>query len=220
MLNSQIKINNMGLKSEEEQKKFVGAAVRAAIMEILPPVVDRSVTIVLITTRALVLKDFALDSSTEKVIKAAEFTVQSLAGSLALVTCREPLRMSLSTIITKRLKEEGSNFPDEMISEFANLASKENLELGCDLIKKAVVQKALTKVRKDQAIIDATEKRRDYRGPQDGFQDDSQNRILDLPEKLKPLPTGLTEDQFQVYQPNSDQQEPAQNYSEAFMQPV
>ena len=33
----------------------------SSIVEILPPVVDRSVTIALITTRELVLKDFAHD---------------------------------------------------------------------------------------------------------------------------------------------------------------
>jgi len=53
-------------------RKIVGKAVDDSIVEILPPVVDRSVLI-----------------------------VQNLAGSLALVTCREPLRMSLTTNLKK-----------------------------------------------------------------------------------------------------------------------
>lgn len=55
--------------------------------------VDRSVTIALITTRELVLKDFAFDSNPDKILRAADLIVQNLAGSLALVTCREPLKM-------------------------------------------------------------------------------------------------------------------------------
>ena len=81
----------------------MGDAVDSSIVEILPPVVDRSVTIALITTRELVLKDFAYDGDHTKVLKAADLIVQNLAGSLALVTCREPLKMSLTTNLRKAL---------------------------------------------------------------------------------------------------------------------
>ena len=42
-------------------RKFISEAVEHSINEILPPVVTRSVTISVITTRELVLKDFAYD---------------------------------------------------------------------------------------------------------------------------------------------------------------
>ena len=87
--------------SEQIIRKLVGKAVDDSIVEILPPVVDRSVTIALITTRELVLKDFAHDGDYLRVLKAADLIVQNLAGSLALVTCREPLRMSLTTNLKK-----------------------------------------------------------------------------------------------------------------------
>ena len=41
------------------------------------------------------------------------------------------------------------------------MASKENLELGCKLIKKAVIDKALKKVREDLQIVKAIEKRKE-----------------------------------------------------------
>ena len=126
-------IENIRGLSEDAIKQLIGKAVNNAIMEILPPVVERSVTIALITTRALVLRDLAFDSSEEKVTSAADFTVQSLAGSLALVTCREPLRMSLTNNLKKL-----ANVPDA-VDEFASIASKDNLDLGCSLIKKAVI---------------------------------------------------------------------------------
>ncbi len=81
---------------EHKIRNIVGDAVDSSIVEILPPVVDRSVTIAQITTRELVLKDFAFDADPEKVTKGAHLAVQNLAGSLALVTCREPLKMSLN----------------------------------------------------------------------------------------------------------------------------
>lgn len=79
----------------EQIRGIMIEAVEASIVDILGPVVDRSVTIALITTRQLVLKDFAFDGSISRVKEAADQIVQSLAGSLALVTCREPLRISL-----------------------------------------------------------------------------------------------------------------------------
>ena len=50
--------------SENEERlrsELVTKAVDQSIIEILKPVVDRSVTIALITTKELVLKDFAYD---------------------------------------------------------------------------------------------------------------------------------------------------------------
>jgi CCR4-NOT transcription complex subunit 1 len=91
--------------NERRLRKVVGTAVDNSIVEILPPVVDRSVTIALITTRELVLKDFAYDGDNIKVVKASDLIIQNLAGSLALVTCREPLRMSLNTNLKKIFEE-------------------------------------------------------------------------------------------------------------------
>lgn len=184
----------------------MGNAVDNSIVEILPPVVDRSVTIALITTRELVLKDFAYDGDYKRVLKAADLIVQNLAGSLALVTCREPLRVSLTTNLKKifdqhfrtelglevvngttGVSEDGpslittlsasgnsgegieanidsngflTSVTEEQITDIAVLASKENLELGCKLIKKEVIEKALKKVREDQAIMNAVENRK------------------------------------------------------------
>ena len=57
----------LGALKEQTIRKVVGDAVDSSIVEILPPVVDRSVTIALITTRELVLKDFAYDGDYVKI---------------------------------------------------------------------------------------------------------------------------------------------------------
>lgn len=85
--------------------EFLTKAVEESIEEILKPVVDRSVTIALITTKELVLKDFAFDSDCDRISEASEHIIQSLAGSLALVTCREPLRIQMNKYLRESLKE-------------------------------------------------------------------------------------------------------------------
>lgn len=52
-------------------------------------------TIALITTRELSLKDFAMEPDEKKVLKGTHLIVQNLSGSLALITSREPLKLSL-----------------------------------------------------------------------------------------------------------------------------
>jgi len=53
-------------------------------------VVERSVTIAGISTKELVTKDFATEPNEETLRQAAHRMAQKLAGSLALVTCKEP----------------------------------------------------------------------------------------------------------------------------------
>ena len=157
---------------------FLTKAVEESIEEILRPVVDRSVTIALITTKELVLKDFAFDGDPARIAEASEHIIQSLAGSLALVTCREPLRIQMNHNLRDALKEacfnagsttglrraqlhEGMSLEEqdrqtkqeqylsfylqdheEKLIEIAQDTSKENLELGCKMIKNAVITKA------------------------------------------------------------------------------
>lgn len=75
--------------------KIVATALENAIKEIISPVISRSVTIAMITTREIGLKDFAYESDENKIKRGINLILQNLAGSLALVTCRDPLKMAL-----------------------------------------------------------------------------------------------------------------------------
>jgi len=90
---------------------------------------------------------------------------------------------------------------EEQINEIAVLASRENLELGCKLIKKEVIEKALKKVREDPQINQAVERRK--RAEEQGkrlFKDEAiVAQSPDLPEQLQPDENGLSAAQFQVY---------------------
>lgn len=55
------------------------------------------------------MKDFVTDPSEDKIRKAGHLMAQKLAGSLALVTCKEPLRSNLPAHIRHSLVEHGFN---------------------------------------------------------------------------------------------------------------
>jgi CCR4-NOT transcription complex subunit 1 len=88
-------------------KRIFHVAVTRAIREIVVPVVERSVTIAGIASRDLITKDFATEGSEDKMRKAAHLMVQNLAGNLATVTCKEPLRTSITTNVQALLRQNG-----------------------------------------------------------------------------------------------------------------
>jgi CCR4-NOT transcription complex subunit 1 len=73
----------------------VAVAVDKAVRELIQPVVERSVTIAKITAVELVSKDFALEPDAERMARAAHVLAADLAGSLAVITCQDPLKMQI-----------------------------------------------------------------------------------------------------------------------------
>jgi CCR4-NOT transcription complex subunit 1 len=65
------------------------------------------VTIAGISTRELVAKDFASEPNEQTLQSAAHRMAQKLAGSLALVTCKEPLRGNLHSHLRQYLSDYG-----------------------------------------------------------------------------------------------------------------
>ena len=192
-------------------KRVVPVAVDRAIREIIQPVVERSVTIACITTKELVVKDFAMESDENKMRKAAQLMVSNLAGSLALVTCKEPLRGSVATNLRTLLQNAASaagiaQTPEheQMIEQVVQVCSNDNLELGCMLIEKAATEKALRDI--DEALAVPLQQRRKHR-EQTGqpfydmsiFQNNSRFPSA-LPEPLRPKPGGLGAQQLMVYE--------------------
>jgi CCR4-NOT transcription complex subunit 1 len=172
--------------------------VDLSIRDILKPVIERSVTIALITTREIVLKDFAQDPSEQRLLKAANQMVQCLAGSLAMVTCREPLRMNIANKIRDIFQ---SKLPAEALRNLEPLVlalSKDNLDIGSTYIQQSVIAKAKQRVLEDTAICEALEKRRTTQPP---YRPPSQDPtgLEFLPEPLLPKKDGLTPPELTVY---------------------
>jgi CCR4-NOT transcription complex subunit 1 len=197
-------LNNASLK------RSVPIAVDRAIREIIQPVVERSVTIACITTKEIVTNDFAMESDENKMRKAGQLMVANLAGSLALVTCREPLRSSVSTHLRQLLMDNagGSDKLTEqeqnVIEQCVQICATDNLELGCMLIEKAATEKAVRDV--DEALSQPLTARRKHR-EQTGqpfydmsiFGNANQRFPAALPEQLRPKPGGLRSEHFQLY---------------------
>lgn len=198
-------LNNASLK------RSVPVAVDRAIREIIQPVVERSVTIACITTKEIVTKDFAMESDENKMRKAGQLMVANLAGSLALVTCREPLRSSVSTHLRQLLIGNAPSIekltePEQnVIEQCVQICATDNLELGCMLIEKAATEKAVRDV--DEALAQSLNARRKHR-EQTGqpfydmsvFGNVNQRYPAALPEQLRPKPGGLRLDHFQLYE--------------------
>ncbi|KAL6309158.1 Not1-domain-containing protein [Sparassis latifolia] len=183
-------------------KRAVQMAIDRAVREIILPVVERSVTIAGISTRELVAKDFVTEVNEDKLRKAGHLMAQKLAGSLALVTCKEPLKSNLGGHIRHFLADFG--FSDQMISEqVIFLIVQDNLDLACQAIEKAAMDSAIIDV--DDGFAAAYESRRRHREQRPGqpFWDRSipqTSFVGTLPEPLRIRPSGVQPVQAVVYE--------------------
>lgn len=71
--------------------------------------------------------------------------VASLASSLALATCKEPLRISLTQHLRQLLQPTSTKDCNDqvLIEQVVQILCADNLELGCNLIEQAVIEKAI-----------------------------------------------------------------------------
>ncbi|KAJ7929302.1 Not1-domain-containing protein [Mycena leptocephala] len=182
-------------------KRAVALAVDRAVREIILPVVERSVTIAGISTRELVTKDFATEPNEEKLRKAGHLMAQKLAGSLALVTCKEPLKSNMATHLRQFLAENGFN---EMVPEpVILLLVQDNLDIACTAIEKAAMERAVSDV--DDSFAASFEARRRHREARNGqtFWDPTaapSSFAVTLPDPLRVKPNGLQPHQPGVYE--------------------
>jgi CCR4-NOT transcription complex subunit 1 len=180
-------------------RNHVMSAITVAIKEIISPVVERSVTIARITTQELILKDFAFESDESQMKTAAHMMVQNLAGSLALVTCKEPLRHSMCNQLRSMLqKMQVPTLEANALEQAAQQIAFENLDLGCNLIEKAATDKAIREI--DNALDAALMLRRKPGTPLHDSFVLMQNWLRYLPEVLRPKNGGLLPHQKRVYE--------------------
>ena len=182
-------------------RRLVAIAIDRAIREMIQPVVERSVTIACVTTKQLVLKDYALEPNESQLRNAAHLMISDLAGSLAYVTCKEPLRISIGNHLKSLLAQVTND--QTAIDEVVQVCSNENLDLGCILIEKAATEKAIRDI--DESLASSIQARRKHRETGQPFVDSSD--ILkgsryprELPEMLKPKAGGLYPQQALVYE--------------------
>ncbi|XP_040991398.1 CCR4-NOT transcription complex subunit 1-like isoform X2 [Juglans microcarpa x Juglans regia] len=181
-------------------QRVVPIAMDRAIKEIVTGIVQRSVSIATQTTKELVLKDYAMESDETRIFNAAHLMVASLAGSLAHVTCKEPLRGSISSQLRNSL--QGLSTASELLEQAVQLVTNDNLDLGCAVIEQAATDKAIQTI--DGEIAQQLALRRKHRegvGPT-YFEANmyTQGSMGVVPEALRPRPGHLSLSQQRVYE--------------------
>ncbi|KAK5072210.1 CCR4-NOT core subunit cdc39 [Lithohypha guttulata] len=187
-----------GQQEQNAVKQIINKAVQRAIEEIIAPVVERSITIASLSTSQLVSKDYSVEPNPDSFSNAAREMVKSLAGSLALVTCKEPLRMSIQNYIRQYLEEIGGAF---MAEGQILMTVNDNLDIAAQLIKEAAEQRAVPEM--DQVIeADLNDRQRFLTENSGGdYYGQTLNRWATwIPEPYKMIPGSLNEAQRAVYE--------------------
>jgi CCR4-NOT transcription complex subunit 1 len=146
------------------------------------------------------MKDFVFDSDASKMKIAAINSIKSLSGSLATVTCKDPLKLGFFNLVKDEVAKKGLEYPQESHSKLNELINS-ILEIGCFYIQSYVVSRAIEKIEHDEVIKTQIEKRE--KGLlQEINENDPQicEKVLQLPEPLKPNINGLTPEQIKIYE--------------------
>ena len=185
-------------------RQLVPIAIESAMREIIQAVVERSVAIASCTSSELISLDFATEGDEAKMRQSAIMMARSLAGSLASVTCAEPMRANMSTHLRQLIESQLGSRKEGLqaaINQTVLMTVKENLELACSLIEKAATERAVRET--DEILEKSFEGRRMHRKLHPGvpFFDHTYAGQFppSLPERLRPHRTGLTTEQLRGY---------------------
>ncbi|KAF2097545.1 Not1-domain-containing protein [Rhizodiscina lignyota] len=186
------------LVNKTQLERIMLDSTHQALQEIIAPVVERSVTIAAISAAQLVSKDFATEPDIDRYRNAAGNMVKALSGSLALVTCKEPLRMSITNnirLLAKDLPEQA--LPEGLILMFVN----DNLDTICNLIEQAAESQSVNEIEHQiREGIHARQTHRDTR-PHEPFEFPSVSPwALYIPDPYKQQQGGLSREQLAIYE--------------------
>ena len=183
--------------NQAKLRDIVHEAVKRAILEIIAPVVERSVTIATIATSHLIHKDFAREQDEDRVRRSAQQMVRQLSGSLALVTCKEPLKMSMTNYIRMAQGE----LPDQAFPEGAILMCvNDNLDAACNIVEKQAEERSMPEIEANIEAEIASRRQHRSSNPNDPFQDpDFNNWSTYIPEPYKQSFSGLNQEQMAIY---------------------
>uniref|UniRef100_A0A8D2LE11 CCR4-NOT transcription complex subunit 1 n=1 Tax=Varanus komodoensis TaxID=61221 RepID=A0A8D2LE11_VARKO len=132
-------------QAHPQLKQCVRQAIDRAVQELVHPVVDRSIKIAMTTCEQIVRKDFALDSEESRMRVAAHHMMRNLTAGMAMITCREPLLVSIATNLKNSFAtvlRAASPQQRDMMEQAAAQLAQDNCELACCFIQKTAVEKA------------------------------------------------------------------------------
>lgn len=187
------------LVNQARLQDIVRTAITRAVHEIISPVVERSVTIAAISTAQMIHKDFAIEGDENRLRHAAIAMVKKTAGSLALVTSKEPLRASMNNYI----REASMNMNQGLAEGTIIMCVNSNLDMACKQVENKAEERAVPEI--EEMIESEIEARRRWRAgrPNDPYVDPTLSRwamTIPNPYKLLPgTPGGLNPEQMAIY---------------------
>ncbi|CAL4923781.1 unnamed protein product [Urochloa decumbens] len=192
------KLNSLG--PQLQYSKIMDVALDKAIKEIIGPVIQRSVTIASRTTKELILKDYAMESDDGTISRAAHLMVGTLAGSLAHVTSKEPLRVALLSHLRNLVQNLISN--SETTEQISQILVNDNLDLGCALTETVATRKAVEMIDGDiKQPFSQLRRQKELQGSAYFEVSPYTQGLTRVPDVLRPKPSGnLSAVQRRVYE--------------------
>ncbi|KAK2193621.1 hypothetical protein NP493_11g11020 [Ridgeia piscesae] len=190
-------------QAHPQLKQFVRPSIERSVQELLPPVVERSIKIALTTSEQIVKKDFALDPEESRMRAAAHHMVRFMTAGMALITCREPLHISINTNLKTAFLSalRGATPPQkELIEQAAQILAQVNVELCCAFIQKNAVEKAIPEM--DKRLATEYELRKHARNENRRYCDPVvlTYQAERMPEQIRLKVGGVTHQQIAVYE--------------------
>ncbi|XP_065187096.1 CCR4-NOT transcription complex subunit 1-like isoform X2 [Sycon ciliatum] len=148
-------------------KGFVRPAVTQAVNELMTPVVERSIKIAIATTEQIVRKDFALDGDEQQLRRSAHHMVRNLTAGMVMITCREPLLVSITNQLKAAINQDASmrgvhsGIDKNLVEAACNQVATDNVEVACAFIQKSAVEKVVPEM--DKRIAEEIEGRQQHR---------------------------------------------------------
>ncbi|KAI8142365.1 CCR4-Not complex component, Not1-domain-containing protein [Fennellomyces sp. T-0311] len=196
--NSQISMYS----TEPDLRRLVIQSILQSIREVVNAVVERSVSIAVLSTRDIVAKDFALDPDEDKMREAAHMMVTGLASGFAIVTCKETLKPALVSGLHTVFVHYG--VADSIAEQAAYLTAADNMDLAFAAVERVTIHKAKAQV--DRALMESYTTRRNHREqrPDQTFIDPEYapmaRYVARLPPPLRITPGGVQPGYLMVYE--------------------
>ncbi|GCE98075.1 CCR4-NOT core subunit cdc39 [Zygosaccharomyces mellis] len=180
-------------------KRVLQMAIAKSVRENLLPTVEMASSIAVVTTLKIVLKDFATEVDEVKLKTAAVTMVRHLAQSLARATSVEILKEGVRST-TQSLAPNLMSLPTSPVEEL-DTAINDNIGLAVGLVERATIDKAVQDVGEQLLQPIAIRRYHKERRTDQPFMSQNTNPYsLALPEPLGLRTTGVSNQQFKIYE--------------------
>ncbi|MCQ2816124.1 MAG: DUF3819 domain-containing protein [archaeon] len=193
---STINNNSSVIVNRTDLVNLLGKLLFKCIDDIINQIEERAISVSLTTTKKLTKKDFFFEMDPNKYKEGAYNTIKSLSGSLALVSCKEPLRFNFNKQFQEHFKEK-NNLSEDSFKAISSINHSDLLQVGYNYIYNRVIKKATDAVLGDNKISSEIERREKGKKPEK--YNETIEQYIKLPEILRPSFEGLTDLEWTIY---------------------